>query len=89
MKIVDQDAFQKAKKLGANFKEGFPATYTRTQTSPTYRVSKGAQKKELWRMFYTTKALGHPMTIGMCYSQLRKKYAKVGMKFLPKAPKPA
>lgn len=68
-----------AKKLGAAFKKGYPATYTKSQTKPIFRKSRREQKKELMRLFYTT-----GLEMGQCMSILRRKYAKKKMKFLPK-----
>lgn len=68
----------KARRLGAAFKKGFPATYTKSQTGPVFRKSWRGQKRELDRLVFTT-----GMSWKLAYGILKKKYGRAGMKFRP------
>ena len=69
---------KKAREYGAAYKEGYPVTYTRSQTAPVYRKQRAAQERELRRLVYAT---GMPW--GAAISRLRRKYDKAGIEFLP------
>ena len=70
---------ERAKKLGAAYKPGFPETCLKSQTRPIFRTQVAAQKRELGRFVATT-----GVSFGQAMSVLRKKYDKAGMGFLPR-----
>ena len=73
------DRMEKAIELGAAFKPGYPTTYLKSQRRPIYRKQRAAQKRELDRLM-TCRNLTKEQSMKI----LRKKYSKVGMRFLPK-----
>ena len=70
---------QKARRLGAAFKPGYPQTYLKSQRRPIYRRRRASQQKELDRLM-TCKDLTKEQAMHI----LREKYKKAGMRFLPK-----
>ena len=68
-----------ARELGAAYKPGYPATYTKSQTGPVFREKPRAQKTELERLVAVS-----GMSWGAAFNKLKDKYEKAGHEWHPK-----